>query len=158
MPRERSRCVRLVALFRFRPKELHESAPAAFPVHHAAHRFPTCAYALEVTMLQVHARRAIAERREAHFHFARFRQVWFVPPFRIDLPGHHEAPRRFPFRDFAPIAIRAVRLLAVAAPADAAFHEAAFHRRLTDMVAARPPTVDSRGEHLKGPPRRWPSP
>ncbi len=100
-------------------------------------------------MLEIDPSRTVSLRRESHFHFTRFRQVWFVLPLRGNFPGHQESFRRFPLQNFSPVAFRAVGLFAVAASADAAFENGALQGSLSDVMAAWPPTIEARGEYLK---------
>ena len=78
-------------------------------------------------------------RREADLDLARLRQIGLIPPLLRDLPRDHESVRRIPLEDLAPVAFGAVLLPRVAAAADLAFDDAARHRRLADVVTARPP-------------------
>src|ERR1700704_3592833 len=103
----------------------------------------------EIPMLDVHARRSARDWREADLHLARLREVGLVLPFQGDLPGHHESARRLPGQDAAPVAVGTGHLLGVAAATHPALDDALLHRRLADVVLARPPAVQLRGEHLE---------
>src|SRR5262249_61269453 len=66
-----------------------------------------------------------------------------------DLPGQNQSPGRLPNEDRSPIAFCAVFLLRITATAGPAFDDGFGHRRLADMMRARPPGVIFRGERLK---------
>src|SRR5260370_1321864 len=100
-------------------------------------------------MLEIDPSRTVSLRRESHFHFTRFRQVWFVLALGGNFAGHQELFRRLSPENFSPVAFRAVGLFAVAASADAAFENGALQGRVSDVMAARPPTIEARGEYLK---------
>src|SRR5262245_37592502 len=105
--------------------------------------------ALEMAMLEIDSRQPVAGAREAHLDFTRLREVRLILPARVDLPGEHEAMWRFPDEHGAPVAFGAVGLLGVAAPAGTRFDDGLLHRRLPDVMAARPPAVVLRGKHLE---------
>src|SRR5262249_31726576 len=130
--------------------ELQDGGPAIGCVHRGAHSIRACAMAFEVPVLKIHSRRAARHRGETDFHFARLSQVGLVAPSVCDLPCQHKAARRLPDQDLAPVALCAIDLLALTPPAGAAFDNALLHRRLSYVVGARPPGVDSLREYLKG--------
>src|SRR5260221_1263831 len=100
-------------------------------------------------MLEIHASRAARLRRESDFDLARFREVGLVLPLAVDLPRHHQAVRRIPDENGAPVAIGAVHLFAVAAAACSPFDDRFLHRRFADVVSARPPAVVSLREDFE---------
>jgi hypothetical protein len=100
-------------------------------------------------VLQIHARRAVGLGIETDLDLARSGKVRLVPPLGGDLPGDHETPRRFPDEDLAPVALRAVGLLAVTAPACGTLENDPLHRCFSDVVGARPPVVDVLRPHAE---------
>src|SRR5690349_24601397 len=100
-------------------------------------------------VLEIDARPAARLRREAHLHLARPREVGLELPFAVDLPRDDDPVRRLPDEHRSPLAVGAVFLLGVAAPARAALDDRPLHRRLPDVMAARPPAVVFRREDVE---------
>src|SRR5215470_1445111 len=67
-----------------------------------------------------------------------------------DLPGEHQARRRLPYEHRPPVAVGAVRLLAVAAAVDPPLDDGSLHRGFPYVMRARPPRIELIGEDLKG--------
>src|SRR5262249_34555488 len=134
-----------------RYKELQKIVPPAGAVHGSSHRRAAGSMTFKVPVFEIDSSRAVLQGSKAHLNFAGFLDVGLVAPLVRDLPGHHEAARRLPFQDLTPVAIGAVDLLAVAAPAGPAFNDRFLHGRLADVVRAGPPGIDPLCEHLKGP-------
>src|SRR5215469_10883694 len=139
-----------LCLIRLRCIELQEIVPSAGAIHCGSHDRAAGAVALKVPMFQIDSGRAALHGRKAHLNFAGFLDVGFVSPLVRDLPGHHEAARRLPYQNLAPVAVGSVDLFAIAAPAGPAFNDCLLHWRLADVVRARPPGIDPLGEHLEG--------
>src|SRR5262245_44166470 len=77
---------RLHRSFRLLDEELKERSPAALALYRLLHLCRARSHAIEVAMLEIHARRAIGLRREAHLDFARLAHVGLEAPLMGDLP------------------------------------------------------------------------
>src|SRR5258706_4699678 len=128
-------------LFRSVSEQIQQSAPPVWRVDLHAHVVAAGAVALEVTMFEIHARPSAWFRGEADVDFARLREVRLIAPLVRDLPREHEPMRRLPDEHRPPITLGAVLLLGVAAAAGFSFDDRLRHRRLADVVSARPPRV-----------------
>src|SRR4051812_49346441 len=73
-----------------------------------------------------------------------------VLPLGGELPGQHHTVGRVPDQHLADVALGAVFADRVPASADPWFQHGPGHRRLADVVLARPPAVHPGGEHLEG--------
>src|SRR5262249_37645357 len=147
---------RALTLFGFLREQLHQRAPALRSIDSRLHLFGATAVPLEVAVLQIDTGRAVADRREAHLDLARLREIGLILPVGRDLPREYESARRFPHDDRSPRTIGAVLLLAVAPAADAPFDDGSLHRRASDVMASRPPCIESFGEHAERPLRAGP--
>jgi hypothetical protein len=108
------------------------------------------AVTLEMPMLQIDARPTARLGCKANFHFARLRHIGIELPVGVQLPREDESMRRLPDHHASPIALGAVGGPLITAPADETLHQRFLHRQLTDVVGARPPAVESGGEHVEG--------
>src|SRR5262249_14246494 len=114
-------CSHLSRLRHARREHLEQAAPPVWRIDCGAHGRSADAVTLEVPVLEVDARASARLRREPDVDFTRLRELRLVPPLVRDLPCEHQAARRVPHEHAAPVAVGAVLLLRVAAPAGARF-------------------------------------
>lgn len=136
-----------ISAFETRRKHLQDLRPSS--IHRSSHLSAARAHALKVSMCEIHACHATFERSEAYLDFACFCQIRIVGPLVGDHPGQNQKGGRLPYEDLSPIAFGPIFVRAVAASTWTTFNCIAGHRRLTDVVGARPPAIMMPGEDLE---------
>src|SRR6266481_519122 len=112
-----------------------DSAPAV--THQLVQPGGVRAVAFQVPMLEVDARPLRLQHREPDLHLGDQRGVVFEA--RVELPCQHEASRRIPCEDLAPVALAAVFTDLVPPAADPRLDDTGLQWRRADVVLLRPP-------------------
>src|SRR6185437_12490474 len=110
---------------------------------------------LEVAVLELDNRLLWTVGGEPHLDLARVGRIRVELPLAVDLPGHHEPPRRIPGEDDAPLTFGAVNAALVPAAALLRLEDRLGHVDRADVVRRRPPGVEPLGEHPEGPVDRY---
>src|SRR5262249_55467702 len=126
-----------------------DAGPAAGGADALAHRLGLVTVILEAAMLELDPGLALALGDEADLDLGQ--ETGIELPLGTELPGEHEARRRLPDQDAAPLAFTAILAALIPAPAGPGLHDGFLLRRFGDGMALRPPAREAGGENIEGP-------
>src|ERR1700730_1723962 len=127
-------------------EQMEETTPTAFCLKDAPHLITTRPVTVKMTMLQLNTGTVLALRDEAHLDFSLDSWVWL--PVGADVPGEHQARRRFPREHDAPVTRASIVTALIPAAPDTRLDHRVHRLGLADLVIGqRPPSAHLLREH-----------